>query len=59
MAQESPGSIKYASTHPTSAERFIRLDRTAAEIRAKVDAGKPLLPEAKVPGTEPDSAKDR
>ena len=57
MAQESPGSISYASSHPTSAERFIRLDRAAAEIKAKLDAGKPLLPEATVPGTAPDSAK--
>lgn len=52
MGQESPGSIRYASTHPTSAERFIRLDRTVAEIQAKVAAGAPLLPEAKAPGTQ-------
>ena len=58
MGQESPGSIKYASTHPTSAERFIRLDRTVAEIKAKVAAGAPLLPEAKAPGTQqPDSLR--
>lgn len=56
MGQESPGSIRYASTHPTSAERFIRLDKTVAEIKAKVAAGAPLLPEAKAPGTQaPDS----
>ena len=59
MAQESPGSITYASSHPTSAERFIRLDRAAAEIRGKVDAGKPLLPEAVVPGTSADSTSGR
>lgn len=52
MGQESPGSIKYASTHPTTAERFIRLDKTPAEIRAKVASGAPLLPEARAPGAQ-------
>ena len=57
MGQESPGSILYASTHPTSAERFIRLDKTVAELKAKLASGAPLLPEAKAPGTQaPDSA---
>jgi Zn-dependent protease with chaperone function len=60
MGQESPGSIKYASTHPTSAERFIRLDKTVTEIQAKVASGAPLLPEAKAPGTQvPDSSKSK
>ena len=49
MAQESPGSIKYASSHPTSAERFIRLEHTVAEIQAKVAAAQALMPEAKAP----------
>ncbi len=44
MAQESPGSIKYASTHPTTAERFIRLEQAATEIEAKRLAGEALLP---------------
>jgi len=52
MGQESPGSIRYASTHPTSAERFIRLYKTVAEIQGKVASGAPLLPEAKAPGTQ-------
>jgi predicted Zn-dependent protease len=57
MGQESPGSIRYASTHPTSAERFIRLDKTVAELKAKLASGAPLLPEAKAPGAQaPDSA---
>jgi hypothetical protein len=47
MAQESPGSIKYATTHPTSAERFVRLEEIAAEIRAKIAAGEALLPTPK------------
>ena len=59
MGQESPGSISYASSHPTSAERYIRLERTAAEIKGKVDAGKPLLPEATVPGTPADPTSGR
>lgn len=44
MAQESPGSIKYATTHPTTAERFLRLEEAAAEIEAKRSAGDALLP---------------
>lgn len=45
MATESPGSIKFATSHPTTAERYVRLERTAAEIHAKQAAGKALLPE--------------
>jgi hypothetical protein len=45
MAQESPGSIKFASSHPTTAERYLRLDRTATEIQAKASKGDTLLPE--------------
>ena len=45
MAQESPGSIKFASSHPTTAERYLRLDRTATEIQAKAAKGDTLLPE--------------
>ena len=47
MATESPGSIKFATTHPTTAERYLRLEQTAAEIHAKQAAGKALLPEMK------------
>jgi predicted Zn-dependent protease len=47
MAQESPGSIKYASSHPTSAERFVRLEKVVAEIEGKQAQGAPLLPELK------------
>lgn len=45
MAEESPGSIGYASSHPTTAERFIRLEQALTEIRLKQDAGLDLLPE--------------
>jgi beta-barrel assembly-enhancing protease len=47
MAQESPGSIKYASSHPTTAERFVRLEQAAEEIRRKQEAGEALLPTQK------------
>lgn len=47
MGEENPGSIKFASSHPTSAERFLRLDQTVAEIKAKEAAGLPLMPEMK------------
>lgn len=47
MATESPGSIKFASSHPTSAERFVRLEQTTAEIDAKKAAGVALMPEMK------------
>lgn len=47
MATESPASIKFASSHPTTAERFIRLEKTVAEIQAKQAAGQPLMPELK------------
>lgn len=47
MATENPGSIKMASSHPTSAERFVRLEHTSAEIDQKKAAGQPLMPEMK------------
>lgn len=47
MATESPGSIKFASSHPTTAERFVRLESAAAEIDQKRAAGVPLMPEMK------------
>lgn len=51
MAQESPGSIKYASSHPTSAERFVRLEQTVAEIQRKQQVGEPLMPTLKADST--------
>ena len=47
MATESPGSIKFAKTHPTTAERFVRLEATAKEIDAKKAANQPLMPNMK------------
>jgi beta-barrel assembly-enhancing protease len=49
MATESPGSIKFASTHPTTAERYVRLEQGIQEIEKKQAEGAPLLPEMKNP----------
>lgn len=47
MAAVNPDSIYVSTTHPTSAERYLLLEKTAAEINAKQKAGKVLLPEFK------------
>lgn len=47
MAAESPGSIKFASSHPTTAERFVRLEEWTKEFEAKKAAGEPILPNMK------------
>jgi hypothetical protein len=47
MAQEAPGSIRFASSHPTTAERFVRIEQAAGEIEAKRVAGQDLLPNRK------------
>lgn len=47
MAQESPTEIKFASSHPTTAERFVRLEQWRAEIQSKLALGAPLRPEMK------------
>ena len=44
MAVESAGSILYARSHPTSAERFLNLTNAAAEITSKQLSGEPLFP---------------
>jgi len=51
MAQESPKRIKFASSHPTTAERFVRLEQTVAEIEQKRSAGVELMPELKKAAT--------
>ncbi len=53
MATQSPESIKFKSTHPTTPERFIALEAAVKEIRAKQSAGQPLEPDMKEPGKEP------
>ena len=46
MAIEHPESIEdgYLATHPSTAERYVAIDNGVREIRAKQDAGEPLLP---------------
>ncbi len=47
MATLNPDGIYVGSTHPTSAERYVLLEKSAAEIKAKQSAGQKLLPEFK------------
>ena len=47
MAQADPSSIGLAYSHPTTAERFVRMREIIEEIRRKRDAGQPLRPEQK------------
>lgn len=47
MGASNPKEIKFASSHPTTAERFVRLDTWRTEIGNKVAVGKPLQPEMK------------
>lgn len=44
MALEHQDSIVYGASHPSTAERFVNLRNTTAEIRAKQEAGEPLIP---------------
>jgi membrane-associated protease RseP (regulator of RpoE activity) len=44
VAVADPKSIKMSKTHPTTADRFVRLDATIEEIRGKQAAGVPLTP---------------
>jgi Zn-dependent protease with chaperone function len=46
-AAESPKSVSKRTTHPTSPERFIAIDRTHREIAKKKAAGQPLIPNLK------------
>ena len=48
FAQINPTPISYASTHPTTAERFVRLQQTIEEIERKRAAGEELMPELRV-----------
>lgn len=45
FAHINPRAISYASTHPTTAERFVRLRNTLREIEAKRREGRELMPE--------------
>jgi predicted Zn-dependent protease len=43
----NPNSIKFATSHPTTAERFVRLDTWRGEISKKIALGQTLQPEMK------------
>lgn len=47
MATADPSSITMKSSHPTTSERFVALEKTITEINEKVKAGKRLKPEMK------------
>lgn len=49
MAQENPKSIIFAGSHPTSAERFVRLDAAVGEIEQKIARGEVPRPEMRNP----------
>jgi len=44
MAQADPKSIGFAHTHPTTAERFVRMEQAIAEIQQKLALKQPLQP---------------
>ncbi len=54
MALMHPGSIKtnHASSHPATPQRFLGLEKTVEEIKAKQAAGIPLFPDKKKPAEE-------
>ena len=45
MSVENPRSISYASTHPSSSERWVNIEAVNKEIDKKILESKPLLPE--------------
>lgn len=49
MAAEHPSSIKgsYGTTHPSTSERFVKMEATVKEIQQKQVAGEPLQPNKK------------
>jgi predicted Zn-dependent protease len=44
MAAEGESSITQRTSHPTSPERFLTMERTYGEIAAKKSRGQPLVP---------------
>jgi len=47
LAKTDPRSVVRAKTHPTFPDRYLRLAAARAEIKAKEEAGEPLLPNFK------------
>jgi hypothetical protein len=61
LAYTEPGLIetKYATSHPSTAERFVALEKTAEEIKVKTARGLPLMPEEKDAPSAPDQGRDQ
>ena len=59
MATLSPAAIQssHMSTHPATPQRFVALEETVKEIKAKQAAGQPLTPNLKGAPQEPPSAQ--
>ena len=49
MGAANPGNIEHAGTHPTTAQRFVSINRTIDEIRGRMAAGEALVPEERSP----------
>ena len=47
MSVENPGSISYASSHPSSSERWVNIEAINKEIDSKIIQSLPLTPERK------------
>jgi|TARA_B110000438_G_scaffold153364_1_gene147357 hypothetical protein len=45
MSVENPGSISYASSHPSSSERWVNIEAVNKEIDSKITKSLPLIPE--------------
>lgn len=56
MGQAHPDSIRLATTHPTTPERFLQMRKVAAEIADKQRRHLPLTPELKLAGMRQEPA---
>lgn len=52
MSLKHPDSIRFARTHPTSAARFIQMQKVTAEIAGKKARGEPLVPDLRFVAAE-------
>ena len=62
MGIEHPGSIKenYLSSHPSTPERAASMEKAIEEIKEKIKAGQPLVPEKmEFPSKEEDEDEDK
>lgn len=59
MALESPGNLRMATTHPTTPERFIFLQKATEEIADKKHRHLALVPELKVTQVDAEAAAAR